>query len=189
MGGLLTTSNHSIAALCLALALICAGCAGTTSKPQYTQKPQANQTLRSNDVAEIHLSTADKASAMLDSEKQRLLEQIQGSVKSKQEKAPGGDARNLRVDVLITRYEKGSSFKRAMLAGLGQMHIDGQVTVSRVPENDRLTEFKVTKTFAWGGIYGATTRIEDIEKAFAEGIAAGLTGLPDESEKKKPATS
>jgi hypothetical protein len=36
----------------------------------------------------------------------------------------------------------------------------------------------VTKTFAWGGIYGAAKDIEDVEEGFAEAVAQILTGQP-----------
>ncbi|GAA0711082.1 hypothetical protein GCM10009105_12760 [Dokdonella soli] len=75
----------------------------------------------------------------------------------------------------ITRYEKGNAFARAMLAGLGQIHIDGDVQVYAMPEHNRTMAFSVQKTFAWGGIYGGTTTIEDIEQSFAESIANALT--------------
>ncbi len=85
---------------------------------------------------------------------------------------------------MITRYDKGNAFARAMLAGLGQIHIDSTVTVSASGSGDTVSEFTVKKTFAWGGIYGGATRIEDVEPAFAESLAAGLTGQMDTSEKK-----
>jgi len=85
------------------------------------------------------------------------------------------------VDVTITRYEKGSAFARAMLAGLGQIHMDGNVTLYSMPAHTVVEDFSVQKTFAWGGIYGGTTTIEDIEQSFAEGIANALTGQGDKS--------
>jgi hypothetical protein len=35
----------------------------------------------------------------------------------------------LKVNVEVTNYDEGNAFLRFMLAGLGQIHIDGQVTL------------------------------------------------------------
>src|SRR4051812_38458229 len=35
----------------------------------------------------------------------------------------------LSIDVVLTRYERGNAAMRAALAGLGQIHVDGIVTV------------------------------------------------------------
>ncbi len=37
-------------------------------------------------------------------------------------------------------------------------------------------ESPVYKTFAWGGIYGGVTRMEDVEQGLAGGIATAVTG-------------
>ena len=72
-----------------------------------------------------------------------------------------------------------------MLAGLGQIHIDGTVSVYQMPEHKLVGEFTLNKTFAWGGIYGAATSIEDIENTFADGVAANVTGQQEEQPKQK----
>lgn len=71
----------------------------------------------------------------------------------------------------ITRYEKGSAAARAMAAGLGQIHIDGKILLKDAETGRVCCEFMEDKTFAWGGIYGGTTRVEDVEVGFAEAIA------------------
>ena len=82
----------------------------------------------------------------------------------------------LSVTVQLTRYDKGSAVARAMLAGLGQIHIDARVTLKDRARDAVLGEYEVTKTFAWGGIYGATTTIENVEAGFAQGVAALVLG-------------
>ena len=42
-----------------------------------------------------------------------------------------------------------------------------------------LGEYEVKKTFAWGGIYGASTKIEDVEAGFAEGVADLILRRPN----------
>jgi hypothetical protein len=76
---------------------------------------------------------------------------------------------------LLTRYTKGNAFARLMFAGLGQIHIDGQITLFALPQNERLTHFNIQQTFACGGICGGTTTIETVEEGFAGGIAGALT--------------
>ncbi len=39
-----------------------------------------------------------------------------------------------------------------------------------------LAKSEITKTFAWGGIYGGTTEIKDVEEGFAEAVASVLLG-------------
>lgn len=87
--------------------------------------------------------------------------------------------RDLGVTVTITRYQKGNAFARAMMAGLGQVHLDGHVVLARTSDGTTLSDFTMSKTFAWGGIYGASTSMEDIEHTFAEGVAEALTGIKD----------
>lgn len=83
----------------------------------------------------------------------------------------------------ITRYDKGSKSARLMLAGLGQLHIDGDIDVYSLPQHKLQEAFTLKKTFAWGGIYGASTSIKDIETTFSKGIAQTLTGQGGEHSK------
>ena len=76
----------------------------------------------------------------------------------------------------IKRYDEGSAFARFMLAGLGQIHIDADVTLSDLTTKDKLAQYEVTKTFAWGGIYGAATGIKDAEVGFCKAVADSILG-------------
>jgi hypothetical protein len=83
------------------------------------------------------------------------------------------------VEALVTikTYDKGNAFARAMLAGLGQMmHIDADVVLKDPRSGATFGTYDVDKTFAWGGVYGASTRIEDIEDGFAQSVAAAISG-------------
>ena len=83
----------------------------------------------------------------------------------------------LAVKVTITRYDDGNAFARFMLAGLGAMHIDGDVVLSESEENGRvLGRCAVAKTFAWGGVYGASTTISDIQDGFAKAVVSAIGG-------------
>jgi hypothetical protein len=72
-----------------------------------------------------------------------------------------------------------------MLAGLGQIHIDGDVGVFSLPDHQKVGDFHLKKTFAWGGIYGGATSIEDIENTFADGVAAAVTGQEETKDAAK----
>src|SRR5499426_559985 len=86
----------------------------------------------------------------------------------------------LRASVTVTNYDKGNAVARFMLAGLGQIHIGAEVALRDQGTGDELGRFQVNKTFAWGGIYGAVTRVEDVEDGFA-GAVANVLLSKDES--------
>lgn len=160
------------------------GCAGSVPKPQFTDAIAEHKKLDGNDIAIVNVQTAEGVS-MLGVDVQRLTDLIQQQLAAKQALNPAaGEADGYDVNVVITKYAKGNAFARAMLAGLGQIHIEGKVNVTPSGTQETTSEFTVKKTFAWGGIYGGTTRIEDVEPAFAEGVAAGVTGQLDTSEGK-----
>jgi len=50
------------------------------------------------------------------------------------------------------------------------MHIDGDVVLTDSVTGQTISSCQVTKTFAWGGIYGAATTIKDVEEGFAKGV-------------------
>jgi hypothetical protein len=109
-------------------------------------------------------------------EKQRLAQRIQEKIEMfKMSNPDSGDKREFELTVFMTRYEKGNAFARAMIAGLGRIHLDARVEVFRLPGREKVAEFEINKMFAWGGVYGAVTTVEDVEKGFAEGVAEAVT--------------
>lgn len=168
-------SRHEIGAA-IAVLFVLGGCAGSAPMPQFTDPAAENFALDGNDTAEVKVEAAQGLSVP-DTDLQRLREVIQQQLVTGLARNPAaGAAQNYDVRVIITKYAKGNAFARAMLAGLGQIHIDGTVFVTTAGADEKLSEFTVKKTFAWGGLYGGTTRIEDVEPAFAEGVVAGVTG-------------
>jgi hypothetical protein len=107
----------------------------------------------------------------------RLEQEIRARVSLK---APGrfastaGSGPTLDADLSLTRYDEGNAFLRFLLAGLGQAHIDGVLVLRS--NGATLAEYDVSKTFAWGGVYGAATEMEEIEQGFAERAAALIVG-------------
>lgn len=93
----------------------------------------------------------------LESEKMRMAEKIKMKVDGrKMANNRDGSSKTYEINLMLTRYEKGNAFARAMLAGLGQIHIDGTVTVYELPGKNQVGGFSVSKTFAWGGLYGGS---------------------------------
>jgi hypothetical protein len=88
--------------------------------------------------------------------------------------APGSSA--LMAHVMIKRYDKGSKFARAMLAGLGKIHIDADICISDLSNKEELAKCEITKTFSLGGIAGAATSIDDVEEGFSKSVAAFILG-------------
>ena len=164
--------------------MVLGGCAGTAPKAKFIQAPKANVKVDTNDMASIHV-VAGAGVEMLEIEERRMAQIIEQKLNARKVlNGAGGEVENYDVDVTITRYDKGNAFARAMLAGLGQIHIDATVRLFTAEEREKLSEFNIKKTFAWGGLYGGFTGIEDVEPAFAEGVAASLTGTAKSSPDK-----
>lgn len=65
-----------------------------------------------------------------------------------------------RIEVTITKYDKGSAFARFMLIGLGQMYLDGTVEIKQgdPPVVIRAGDFR--KNFCVGGIAGGLATMQ-----------------------------
>jgi hypothetical protein len=79
-----------------------------------------------------------------------------------------------KIKLVITQYDEGSRFARFMLIGLGQIYLDGDVVFIDASSGQEVARYKVSKNFAFGGIYGGATGMEDVEKGFAKSVAAIL---------------
>lgn len=168
---------------CLVLVMLASGCASTVPKPQFTKEITPESRVVAQDAAQVSVD-AGKDVAMIDAEKTRMAEKVKLKIDEyKVANVKDGSAKSYQVDLVITRYDKGNAFARAMMAGLDQIHLDGDVAVYELPDKVLVGQFTISKTFAWGGVYGASTNIEDIETTFAEGVAATLTGRVIEEKK------
>ena len=76
-----------------------------------------------------------------------------------------------KMNVHITRFDRGNAFARAMLIGMGQIHIEGTVDVVD-GSGKAVAEYNVSKDFAIGGVIGGATSVEDVEDGFAKSVAA-----------------
>jgi hypothetical protein len=167
--------------------LMLAGCASTAPKADYSGGMVYTSRVATNDDVKARVE-AESGVDILDLEKTRLAERIEERISAKKlMNIAGKEKRSYEIELTLSRYDKGNAFARAMVAGLGQIHIDGVVRLYELPEKNKVCEFTIKKTFAWGGIYGASTSMEDIEKTFADGIASTLTGQEDDPPKDKKA--
>lgn len=171
--------------------LFLTGCATTAPSARFTQSLAPSSHVTAGDETKITVTSVGEVS-MLDYEKSRVAQRIQEKLDKRKLLNSSTGANVYEIEVLMTRYDKGSAFARAMLAGLGQIHIQATVRMFTSPARVQVGEFQIKKAFAWGGLYGGSTTIEGVELGFADGVAAALTGQKDEAPKNSradPATT
>ena len=84
--------------------------------------------------------------------------------------------KKLQAVVSIKEYDEGNRFARLMFAGLGQIHIDADVTLSDYLSKNKLAQYEITKTFAWGGVFGGNVDIRQVEVGFSKAVADAIIG-------------
>lgn len=157
-------------AVASALIVTLSGCAGSISKPTALM-PITSEQAKTIQVAAVQADAAAGVPATRQdfeaiSEKVKMyIEQGSPGVMT-----PAGTSDALTMKIHITRFDRGSAFGRAILIGLGQIHIDAVVTLEKA-DGTLAGKYNVKKTFALGGIVGAVTRIEDVEEGFAKSVA------------------
>ena len=160
--------------------LLLTGCASTSpNNAKFSQNLSKRQHLDANDTSTVKVESIDGI-IITTHEKERMALVITNKVnEQKILNVDSADIREFELEVLITRYEKGNAFARAMFAGLGQIHIDAKVLLFLMPEREQIAVFDIDKTFAWGGMYGGFTSIEDVEEGFANGVAEAVTKIEE----------
>lgn len=177
-----SSSGAGLVAQLIVWTLFVTGCASTQGSHRLMRPPLAAGAL--GGYSELTVTVAGKGSVRLtQTDTERIHALI---VKHIKEKAPGRfgidpavGSNGLELAVAIKRYDEGSAFARLMLAGLGAMHIDADVRMIDSTTKQAIAEYEVTKTFAWGGAYGAGTTIRDIEDGFASAVAATIAEQQD----------
>lgn len=85
---------------------------------------------------------------------------------------PGsGTAQRYLLEVNITRYARGNGLVRTALPGMGQIQLDGVVSVYRMPKRTKVGEFIINKSFMMGGLYGVSVSMNTISNTFAQAVA------------------
>ena len=148
-----------------------AGCAGSVAPPVVVASLPAEQraSLRLAGVT----TEGGQGVAISPVDTSRITQLVVADI---QALAPGvmdrAAAQGKTMRIVITRYDAGNAGARLMLAGLGQIRLDGDVTIVDTPSQRMLAEYKVSKQFALGGIIGSMTSMQDVEKGFAKSVAA-----------------
>lgn len=166
----------SLAALpLLVLTLLLAACAGDISKPVAVKALDmaARAELRVTDIT----GENRQGVVMTPSDIARITEQVRAEIAGKYPSAlaaPGAGTTMARIRIVFTQYDEGNAFARFMLPGLGQIRIDGDVLLLATDSDTVLAQYQISKQFAFGGLYGGTTNIRDVEKGFAKSVAEVL---------------
>lgn len=180
--------KHNVSTVICTIGMFCTfmftGCATTAPKATFIQEIPSSCLLVANDTIIARVEAASDVN-VTDIEKTRIARGLEEKVEAKKTlNTKTGEKKNYEMEVTLTRYDKGNAFARAMLAGLGQIHIDGKVNLFEMSDKKKVGEFSIQKTFAWGGAYGASKSIVDIEETFEDGIAAAVTGQTENDSKR-----
>ncbi len=154
------------------LLLVLSGCGANSAGSYDPLTPMKTGTDLGQYVA-LHLEAQSANGVQMTAhDRDRLLNKILRKVQGRYKEANKADLgpHTLFATVQATNYDEGSSLLRFLLAGLGQIHIDGEVTMSDGTQSE-LGKYAVHRTFACGGWYGLQTKIEDVEDGFAEAVA------------------
>jgi hypothetical protein len=173
--------NKQLSIIILFLTSLLAGCAGTGGSHQLIGSPLDNsQASKFSDLL-ITVQPANNVS-LSQSDTDRMSKLVAEDIMTnspnrfKTINTASSSPTKLQALVSVKNYDKGSAFARAMLAGLGQIHIDADVILSNSSSKEKLARYEVTKTFAWGGLYGGFTGIKDAEVGFCKAVANSILG-------------
>ncbi|MDI1314016.1 hypothetical protein [Prosthecobacter sp.] len=160
----LSRALRHLSALTVALAL--ASCA--THTPNATILNPITAVIAQGDGVTTQVTSSD--SRMPEMEASALADKITQAVQSMAQPGAGSPS-NYELSVNITRYTKGSGFIRTAMPGMGQMHLDGVVTVYQMPNRVPVGEFSIHKAFAMGGLYDLTVNMNTISNTYAKAVA------------------
>lgn len=150
----------------LAAVLALSSCATRTPNAIYVTPLTA--VISQGDGVSTMVSTTD--ARMPETERQMLADRITQNVQSLAQ--PGsGPASRYELVVNITRYARGNGMVRTAMPGMGQIHLDGVVSVYQLPKRIKVGEFIINKGFAMGGLYGVTVNMNTIANTYAQAVA------------------
>jgi hypothetical protein len=103
---------------------------------------------------------------------------LQGDIQQKVREVLSGDPDlpdAYKVEVTITKYDKGNAFARFMLIGLGQMYLYGTVEIQQGEPPVVIREGEFKKNYCVGGIMGGSATMQKdvlpkVGKAIADAI-------------------
>jgi hypothetical protein len=150
----------------LAAALALSNCA--SSAPRATFVTPLTAVVSQGDRVSTQVTSTD--ARMSEGERMMLADRITQTVQTLAQ-PNGGSRHSYELVVNITRYTKGSGVVRTAMPGMGQMHLDGVVTIYEMPKRVPVGEFIVRKSFAVGGLYSLTVNMNTISGAFSDAVA------------------
>lgn len=162
----------SIVAYLLCTTLV--GCAGSASTPTLSGPTLSTFNASTVPIGPIS-AEAEPGVPMASDDLQRVTQLVQSDLSAAYPErvvpaAAAATPGEVKVDMTFTTYDRGNAFARVMLAGLGQIHIAANVRLIDATSGNVAASYDVKKTFAWGGVYGGSTTIEDVEKGFAASV-------------------
>jgi hypothetical protein len=169
-------ARAGLATSALLMISVLAGCAGSVSSPTVVGSPSQGfdpSTARIGEVSADAGRGVEMTREELDRISHRVQTEIAGAYPGRMvipgnPPPPGG----VNVKLVFTEYDTGNAFARLMLAGLGQIKIAANVILVEPASNQTVGEFEVSKQFAFGGLYGGFTGVEDVEDGFARSVVA-----------------
>ena len=167
--------------LSLVLITLMAGCASTGGSHKLVTAPMSSTQAGKYTALMVSVQAAPNV-ALSQSDSFRMTKLIVEDVKSDASNRFKGinplvpNSTTLEASVVIKRYDEGDAFYRLMLMGLGQIHIDAEVALVDSATKNKLAQYEVTKTFAWGGYFGALIGIKDVEVGFCKAVADSILG-------------
>jgi hypothetical protein len=155
------------ATVLLIAGLAFAGCAGSVSAPVPVQSLAPEQ--RSGLSISSVVSDAADGVPIRDDELSTMSRMIKTYMQANN---PGivSAAGRYTMKVHFTRFDRGDRLARMMLMGLGQIRIEATVDLCDAA-GSVAAEYKVSKDFAGGGIWGGATDVSDVEDGFAKSVA------------------
>lgn len=156
----------------LSTLLLLAACADSSSRPDIVQSLPA-AALTTPHLADVAVE-AKPGIAVTQAARDRITDLVKAEIAAAAPGAFGAADDPMTLRITLTEYDEGNAFARAMLAGLGQIRISADVDYVDAKSGAALGQYKVSKDFSFGGLYGAVTRIEDVEKGFAKSVAETL---------------
>ena len=168
--------SHFSTGSALTLALLLAACAGDVAKPVALQPLDIS---RKADLRIADITGEAKPGVNMSTDiVNRIVEMARAEIASKYPAAlaaPGPGSTPAHLKLVFTSYDEGNAFARFMLAGLGQIKIEAVVSIVGLEGDKVLGQYQVAKQFAFGGVYGGTTNIRDVEIGFARSVAEVLS--------------
>jgi len=168
--------QHMKTGLALTLAMTLTACAATTTPPKVEQALTIDSAVPPY-ITNVTVET-DLGVWASDSDCEDIRSRIQ-TLLAAQRPAAGTMAQMpaYRMRVGLSRFKKGSAGARMVMIGLGQIHIEGHVTL--IDATGTIAgQYKITKALVVGGIIGAMITPSDVENGFAKSVVAAITPKP-----------